>query len=289
MLAKPHHVIAPGSFRNSQEEPYGSNDMAHNHYLEEARKKIQERNRNSKPSVMHTTSLQNTTNGSKLNPRSNNQISRSLPVSKSSCGMSNDVSLYNKILRRGDSSAKDTIPKTRNNTKPFEQRVIHRNPSRQIASIGQRFSPKKSSAVHEKLNTPRSCLRWKPTGRIFKIVGLRWIPTRKMFTDNTTKVDSEPPNGSNDDITNPYECDQLLNVQCRVLLNLSAVGINPLVHSFRALSTLRRSGLRTASAAVKPCQGDSSEFYLITGRIPMVASAGQRHVNSQPHAHTLDF
>ncbi|GJY08071.1 hypothetical protein Tco_0375125, partial [Tanacetum coccineum] len=208
MLAKPHHVIAPGSFRNSQEEPYGSNDMAHNHYLEEARKKIQERNRNSKPSVMHTTSLQNTTNGSKLNPRSNNQISRSLP--------------YNKILRRGDSSAKDTIPKTRNNTKPFEQRVIHRNPSRQIASIGQRFSPKKSSAVHEKLNTPRSCLRWKLTGRIFKIAGLRWIPTRKMFTDYTTKVDSEPLNGSNDDITNPYECDQLLNVQCRVLLNLSA-------------------------------------------------------------------
>ncbi|GKA17971.1 hypothetical protein Tco_0697808 [Tanacetum coccineum] len=91
VLAKPHHVIAPGSFRNSQEEPYGSNDMAHNHYLEEARKKTQERNRNSKPSVMHTTSLQNTTNGSKPNTRSNNQISRSLPVSKSSCGMSNDT------------------------------------------------------------------------------------------------------------------------------------------------------------------------------------------------------
>ncbi|GJY11091.1 hypothetical protein Tco_0379276 [Tanacetum coccineum] len=66
VLAKPHHVIAPGSFRNSQEEPYGSNDMAHNHYLEEARKKTQERNRNSKPSVMHTTSLQNTTNGPQL-------------------------------------------------------------------------------------------------------------------------------------------------------------------------------------------------------------------------------
>ncbi|GJR98713.1 hypothetical protein Tco_0270887 [Tanacetum coccineum] len=33
VLAKPHHVIAPGSDRNSQEEPYGSNDMAHNHYL----------------------------------------------------------------------------------------------------------------------------------------------------------------------------------------------------------------------------------------------------------------
>ncbi|GJT32774.1 integrase, catalytic region, zinc finger, CCHC-type containing protein [Tanacetum coccineum] len=40
---------------------------------------------------------------------------------------------------------------------------------------------------------------------------------------------------------------------------------NSLVHSLRTLSTFRRSGLRTASAAVKPCQGDSSKFYLITG------------------------
>nr|GEV51311.1 reverse transcriptase domain-containing protein [Tanacetum cinerariifolium] len=45
-----------------------------------------------------------------------------------------------------------------------------------------------------------------------------------------------------------------------------ALGSNSLVHSYRALSTLRRSGLRTANAAAKPCQGDSLEFYLITGR-----------------------
>nr|GEV71206.1 putative retrotransposon protein [Tanacetum cinerariifolium] len=77
---------------------------------------------------------------------------------------------------------------------------------------GQSFSLNNSPAVHEKPHTPRSCLRWKLTGRIFKIAGLRWIPTRKMFTDNTTKIDSEPPNGSNDDITNPYGCDQTLNV-----------------------------------------------------------------------------
>nr|GEV16423.1 histone deacetylase 14 [Tanacetum cinerariifolium] len=62
-------------------------------------------------------------------------------------------------------------------------------------------------------------------------------------------------------------------------------GFNSLVHSFRALSTLRRSGLRTASAAAKPYQGNSSEFYLITG-IPTVAAVGQIDVNSQPHAHT---
>ncbi|GKA53927.1 hypothetical protein Tco_0752876 [Tanacetum coccineum] len=73
----------------------------------------------------------------------------------------------------------------------------------------------------EKPNTPRSCLRWIPTGRIFKLAGLRWIPTRKMFIIDTTKVDSEPPNGSNEDITNPYECDQTLNVSADTL-NLSA-------------------------------------------------------------------
>ncbi|GJR03453.1 retrovirus-related pol polyprotein from transposon TNT 1-94 [Tanacetum coccineum] len=59
-------------------------------------------------------------------------------------------------------------PKTRNKNKPVEPKSHTQKPGRQIA-IGQRFSTKKSSAVHEKPNTPRSCLRWKPTGRIFKI------------------------------------------------------------------------------------------------------------------------
>ncbi|GJZ32561.1 hypothetical protein Tco_0577997 [Tanacetum coccineum] len=85
VLAKPHYVIAPGSSRNSQEEYYGSNDMAHNHYLKEARKKTQERNRNSKPSVMPSVRLQNTANGSTPNPKRTSQTSRSLPTSKSSC------------------------------------------------------------------------------------------------------------------------------------------------------------------------------------------------------------
>nr|GEV81075.1 ribonuclease H-like domain-containing protein [Tanacetum cinerariifolium] len=43
------------------------------------------------------------------------------------------------------------------------------------------------------------------------------------------------------------------------------MGFNSLVYSLRALSALRRSGLRMASTAAKPCQGDSLEFYLITG------------------------
>nr|GEV30208.1 hypothetical protein [Tanacetum cinerariifolium] len=67
---------------------------------------------------------------------------------------------------------------------------------------------------------------------------------------------------------------------------MNPVGFNSLVHSLCALSTLRRFSLRTASAAAKPCQGDALELYLITGRIPTVAAASQRDVNSQPHAHT---
>nr|GEU54042.1 hypothetical protein [Tanacetum cinerariifolium] len=122
VFVKPHHVIASGSSRNSSNESYGSNDMAHKYYLEIA--------------------------------------------------------------------------------------------------IGQRFSLNKSFAVREKLNAPRSCLRWIPTGRIFKTAGLRWIPTRNMFTDSTTKVDSETPNGSNEDITNPYECKQSLDVStCTLNIN----------------------------------------------------------------------
>nr|GEU38381.1 integrase, catalytic region, zinc finger, CCHC-type, peptidase aspartic, catalytic [Tanacetum cinerariifolium] len=45
------------------------------------------------------------------------------------------------------------------------------------------------------------------------------------------------------------------------------LGFNSLVHSLRALSTLRRIGLRTASIAVKPWQGDSLELYLKTSSI----------------------
>ncbi|GJV44710.1 hypothetical protein Tco_1429246 [Tanacetum coccineum] len=161
VLANPHHVIAPGSSRNSQEESYGLNDMAHNRYLEEARKKTQERNRNSKSSVKHTTSLQNTTDGSKQKPRINNQTSRSLPISKSSGVMSNKV----------NSRVEVQSTKTRNSNKPVESTSHTHKPGRQIVT-GHRFYPNKSSAVYEKITTPSTCLRWILTGRIFNTVGL---------------------------------------------------------------------------------------------------------------------
>ncbi|GJY03211.1 retrovirus-related pol polyprotein from transposon TNT 1-94 [Tanacetum coccineum] len=196
---------------------FSSNDMVHNHYLEEAQKKTQEKDRNSESSVMHSTRLQNTTNDHKPKPRSNNQTTRSLHVSKSSCVTSKVVPLVDhsrnsspfldskhfvcstchkcvfnanhdtcitKLLKEVNSRAKIQSHKTRNSTKPVELMSHTQKPSRQI----------------------------KPTGRIFKTDGLRWIPTGKIFTSSTTKVDSEPLNCSNEDITNPYACEQTLNV-----------------------------------------------------------------------------
>nr|GEW66876.1 hypothetical protein [Tanacetum cinerariifolium] len=66
--------------------------------------------------------------------------------------------------------------------------------------------------------TPRSCLRWKPTGKIFKTVGLRWVPTGKIFNSSTTKVNSEPSNDSNAGITSQYECAQALDVSAELRL-----------------------------------------------------------------------
>ncbi|GJV62724.1 hypothetical protein Tco_1473552 [Tanacetum coccineum] len=227
-FTKPHHMIAPRSSR------YSSNDMAHNHYLEEAKKKTQEIGRNSEPSVMPSARSESTTNGSKPKPRINNQKSRNWHASKHSCVMKNTVPIaehfrnsrnfanskhfvcstcqkcvfnanhdhcVTKFLKEVNSRAKVSSHKITNKNKPKMRINVPNKPDRQIPT-GHRFSIKKTSVVHEKIMTLRSCLRWKPTGKIFKTVGLRWVPTRKIFASSTNKVDSEPQNGSNEDITN---------------------------------------------------------------------------------------
>ncbi|GJR15405.1 hypothetical protein Tco_0798057 [Tanacetum coccineum] len=72
--AKSHHVIASNNSRNSSKNMprFSSNDMVHNHYLEESKKKTQKEGRNSKPSVMPSARSQSITNGSKPKPRINN-------------------------------------------------------------------------------------------------------------------------------------------------------------------------------------------------------------------------
>ncbi|GJT78575.1 hypothetical protein Tco_1045300 [Tanacetum coccineum] len=203
-------MIAPSSSR------YSSNDMVHNHYLEGAKKKTQEIGRNSKSSVIPSARSTSTANGSKPKPRINNQKSRNWPASKSSCVMTKTVpmaehsrksriffdskhfvcstcqkcvfnanhdSCVTKFLNEVNSRAKVPSHKTTKRYILVEQISFAKKPERQIPK-GHRFSIKKTSVVHEKTMTPRSCLRWKPTGKIFKTVGLRWVPTGKIFTSS---------------------------------------------------------------------------------------------------------
>ncbi|GJV53774.1 putative gag-pol polyprotein [Tanacetum coccineum] len=187
---------------------------------------------------------QSTANGSNPKARINNQKFRNWPALKSSCVTTKTVPIADhsrnsrsfsdfihfvcltcqkcvfnanhdtcvtKFLHEVNSRAKVPSHKITTTYKPIEQISVAKKPERQIPT-GHRFYIKKTSTVHEKTKTPRSCLRWKPTGRIFKTVGLRWVPTGKISTSSTTNVDNKPPNGSNEDITNPYECEQTLNV-----------------------------------------------------------------------------
>ncbi|GJY43350.1 hypothetical protein Tco_0431563 [Tanacetum coccineum] len=245
VFAKPDHMIASSESRNSSKNMprFSSNDMVHNHYLDDARKKTQEIDRNLKTSMIPSARFQSTVDGSKQKPRNNNQTPRILPVSKSSCviitvvpkadhskssssfsdskqfvfstchkcvfNANHDASIT-KLLKEVNSCAKIQSHKTRNSNKPVAQKSHTQKPGRQIITR-HRFSPNKTSAVYEK-TSPRSDIRWKPTGRIFKSIGLRWIPTGKLLDSCTGKDDSEPTHGSNVDIPNIHECKQTLDL-----------------------------------------------------------------------------
>ncbi|GJW64821.1 hypothetical protein Tco_0116705 [Tanacetum coccineum] len=76
----------------------------------------------------------------------------------------------NKNPKEVNSRAKIQSHKTRNSNKPVDQKSHTQKPGRQIFT-GHRFSPNKTSAVYEK-TSPRSDLRWKPSGKNFQPVGL---------------------------------------------------------------------------------------------------------------------
>ncbi|GJT41250.1 hypothetical protein Tco_0941115 [Tanacetum coccineum] len=245
-LVKPHHVIASSESRNNSKNMprFSSNDMVHNHYLEEAKKKTQERDRNSKTSVMPSARLPTTANGSKPKPRNMNQMTRNCPTHKSSyvtktgvpkadhprnsssfsdskrfvCSTcqkcvfnENHNACITNLLKEVKSRGKKQSHKTTKRFIPVEKKSNAKKPARQIP-IGQKFSPTKSSAVYLKTTPPRSGLTWKPTGRIFRNVCLRWIPTGKLFDSCKGKVDSEPTTGSNVDIPNVHVCKQTLDI-----------------------------------------------------------------------------
>ncbi|GKD11553.1 hypothetical protein Tco_1195960 [Tanacetum coccineum] len=213
-FAKPNQVIASSKSRNSFKNMprFGSNDMVHNHYLDEARKKIQERDMNSKTSVMPFARFQSTVVGSKPKARSTNHSTRILRVSKSSCvtitvvpkaDQSNSSSSFldskhfvcftchkcvfnanhdaciTKLLKQVNSRAKIQSHKTRNINKPVDQKSHTQKPDRQIFTR-HRFSPNKTFAMYEK-TSPRSDL-------------------------------SEPTHGSNVNIPNTHKSKQTLDL-----------------------------------------------------------------------------
>ncbi|GKA26167.1 hypothetical protein Tco_0712276 [Tanacetum coccineum] len=243
-FAKPDHMIASSSSRNSSKNMlrFSSNDMVHNHYLDVAKKKIQERDRNSTTSMTTSAKIQNTADDSKPKPRSNNQTSRSLPVSKS-CRVTITV-----VPKADHSKSSSSF----SDSKQFVCSTCHKcvfnaNYDACITKLlkkiftGHRFSPNKTSAVYEK-TSPRSDLRWKPTGRIFKSVGLRWIPTGKLFDSCTSKVDSEPLHGLNVDIPNIHECKQTLDVSAGTSINVQKE--QSLDLSARTLCNVNKENLR---------------------------------------------
>ncbi|GJY34190.1 hypothetical protein Tco_0418659 [Tanacetum coccineum] len=183
-FAKPNHMIASSESRNSSKNMprFSSIDMVHNHYLDEARKKTPERDRNSK--------------------------TNSKQFVCSTCHKcvfnANHDACITKLLKEVNSRAKIQSHKTRNSNKPVDQKSHTQKPGRQIFT-GHRFSPNKTSAVYEK-TSPRS--------------DLRWIPTGKLFDSCTSKVDSEPPYGSNVDIPNIHECKQTLDVSAGTSINV---------------------------------------------------------------------
>nr|GEW01378.1 hypothetical protein [Tanacetum cinerariifolium] len=175
--AKPHHMIASSNYKISSKNipRFSSNDIVHNHYLEEAKKKKQERSRNSEPSLMPYVRSKSTANGSKPMPKRNTQTSRNWPASKNSfittktmpiaehsrnsrnysdskhffCSTcqkcvfrANHDSCVTKFLKEVNSCAKVPSNKTPKRNKPVEQISVPNEQERLILT-GHRFLQRK--------------------------------------------------------------------------------------------------------------------------------------------------
>nr|GEV36605.1 Gag-Pol polyprotein [Tanacetum cinerariifolium] len=120
---------------------------------------------------------------------------------------------------------------------------VHNNLSKPVTT---HYLPKEKEAAsakpHHMIASRNSKISTKNMTRLSSndmTVGLRWVPTGKIFASSTTKVDSEPLIGSNADITNQYECEQTLDVSAGTL-NLSAsTSFNPKEEGLGVSSELR--------------------------------------------------
>ncbi|GJZ00665.1 hypothetical protein Tco_0518094 [Tanacetum coccineum] len=105
------------------------------------------------------------------------------------------IKYLSKVNFRACAQKKDAQShKTTKRYMPVEKKSDSKKHDRQIPK-GQKFSPNNSSAVYLKTTPPRSGLTWKPTGRIYTYVGLRWIPIRKSVETCYNRNDSASPLG----------------------------------------------------------------------------------------------
>ncbi|GJX67194.1 reverse transcriptase domain-containing protein [Tanacetum coccineum] len=196
VFVKPHHVIASGSSRNSSKESYGSNDMAHNYYLEEAKKKTQDKNRNLKPRQIAVRQRFSINKSSVVHEKPNTPRSclRWIPTSR----------IFKLAgLRWIPTGKMFTDSTTKVDSEPeLSTMLMNKNMTLNDNSSKRALAPKMSKKF-------------------------RWVRIGKIFTSSTTKVDSEPPTGSNEDITNPYECKQTLNVSACTLILSAGTSFNP--------------------------------------------------------------
>ncbi|GKA80460.1 hypothetical protein Tco_0787152, partial [Tanacetum coccineum] len=276
-FAKPYDVNAPGPSRNSPKhvsfqsprESVGSNDIVRNYYLEEAKKKAQlqkDKALNTKPSVQQSARLPNTANEPPKNQKSFlKSKDLACPTCKKCIYSANHDKCNLKYLSKVNSraSAQKNLAQSHKTTKryiPVEKKSDSKNHGRQIP-IGQRFSPNKSSNVYLKTMPPRSGLTWKPTGRIFTQVRLKWILIRKSVETCYNTNDSASPLGK--ETHNPK------TVICANSSSLSA-------------------GTSMASEPISSKGSSNAVFILINGEPWLYGGGGipfQLKSNSLPHAH----
>jgi predicted RNA-binding Zn-ribbon protein involved in translation (DUF1610 family) len=205
------NVIAPGFSRNSTrnvttktiKEYVGSNDMFHNHHIEEARKKAQLRKDGilgAKPSVMNSTRFQSTASSSKPLPRNNQQNTREWLASKSSCTKENarhvecNTKNYNSSLNKkqfpNDCSDKVKVTVLNKNAEfvcpTCKKRVFSANHD---ACVAQYIEKENSRAKVQSTKTPK---RNKPVDKKQEAKKPnRWISTGRSFSQNKTSAVSE--------------------------------------------------------------------------------------------------
>ncbi|GJW34801.1 hypothetical protein Tco_0057721 [Tanacetum coccineum] len=192
--------------------------MVHNYYLKRNAKKVhtseRQRRLNGKPSMIGPARLPNTANGCKPKPR-NWQASMSSRVS-------------NKDVHLGEHRKQKPFLKFNDLQCPTCKKCLYSaNHDECVLEYLSRLNPRasaqnKDAKSHkttkrympvEKSSASKKPERQIPTGHsIFKTIGLRWVPTGKIFAFSTNKVDSEPPNGSIVDIPHIHACEQTLGL-----------------------------------------------------------------------------